>query len=124
MADSFTCWKCGNSLVDVILPMSRNEACITCTADQHVCKMCLYYDGRGGCNEDQAEDVSDKERANFCDYFTPTQTVFASTNKHSSEQAKAKLAELFGEPVSKSDSTEEALSPAELAEKKLRELLG
>jgi hypothetical protein len=129
MADPFTCWKCGNTLIDVILPMSRQEECASCTADQHVCKMCIFYDGHGGCNEARAEDVSDKERANFCDYFKPSTKVSGSVSKQNLDQAEAKLAALFGESVSDQDKTEEGntekeLSPAELAEKKLRDLLG
>jgi hypothetical protein len=124
MADSFTCWKCGNNLVDVILPMSRQEACLTCTADQHVCKMCIFYDGRGTCEEEQAEDVSDRERANFCDYFKPSSKLHSVTSQHNTDNAKAKFAALFGDSVPEQDSTEGALSPAELAEKKLRDLLG
>ena len=124
MADSFTCWKCGNTLIDVILPMSRQETCISCTADQHVCKMCIFYDGRGACDEEHAEDVSDKERANFCDYFKPSTTIAGSSTKQGAMQAKDKLAALFGDSVPKQYSYEDALSPAELAEKKLRDLLG
>lgn len=123
MVDSFSCWKCGNNLVDVILPMSRQEACISCTADQHVCKMCIFYDGRGSCEEQQAEDISDRERANFCDYFKPSNKIVGSTDKQNTNQANAKFAALFGDLLPEQDSNEEELSPAELAEKKLRELL-
>jgi hypothetical protein len=44
--------------------------------------------------------------------------------KKKSDQAKAQLAELFGDPVVEHTSVDENLSPAELAEKKLREMLG
>jgi hypothetical protein len=86
--------------------------------------MCVFYDGRGGCEEEQAEDVSDKERANFCDYFKPSSKSHEVTSQQNTGNAKAKFAALFGDSVPEQDSTEQALTPAELAEKKLRDLLG
>ena len=103
--------------------MSRREECDKCKADQHVCKMCLYY-AKGRCDEERAEHISDTERANFCDYFKPNKTAFKTHNKQKSDKAKAQLAELFGEPVIEQTNSDENLSPAELAEKKLREMLG
>lgn len=124
MSDNYLCWKCGESLVDLILPMSRREECAKCSADQHVCKMCDSYNNLGRCEEDRAEHISDTERANFCDYFKPTQNAFSSAGQDKSAQAKAKLAELFGDPIPENNSEDTSLSPAELAEKKLREMLG
>ncbi|WP_026375460.1 hypothetical protein [Aestuariibacter salexigens] len=126
MSNTFTCWQCGATLNDILLPLSRREICTSCHTDLHSCRMCQHFcdDGRGSCNEDRAEWVSDRERANFCDYFTPSQKVRPSGQDKSAE-AKAKLAELFGDqPDSNSDSEEnQQLSPAELAEKRLRDLL-
>lgn len=127
MTDSFSCWKCGETLQNVILPMSRREECHACSADQHVCKMCKHFDHRERCEEDRAETVSDTEKANFCDYFAPSGKVFTKTGNQKAEQAKAQLAALFGdEPEEKSDADdqEKQLTPAELAEKKLRDMLG
>ncbi|GAA6184777.1 MULTISPECIES: hypothetical protein [Alteromonadaceae] len=122
-----TCWKCGNRLTDVIFPMSRREECANCGADQHVCKMCKDYDGRGGCNEPRAEQVSDPEKANFCDYFSPSGKTFAQTQDHKAQHAKAQLAALFGEEPEVKDvaeSEDKQLTPAQIAEQKLRDLLG
>jgi hypothetical protein len=103
--------------------MSRREECDKCKADQHVCNMCLYY-VKGRCEEERAEHISDTEKANFCDYFKPSNTAFKAINKQKSDNAKAKLAELFGDLIVEKTSSDESLSPAELAEKKLREMLG
>ena len=103
--------------------MSRREECDKCKADQHVCNMCMYY-LKGRCEEERAEHISDTERANFCDYFKPSNTVFKVFDKQKSDKAKAQLAELFGDPIVEQASSEEDLSPAELAEKKLRKMLG
>ncbi|MEP4890516.1 MAG: hypothetical protein ABJV04_10845 [Aliiglaciecola sp.] len=126
-----TCWKCGHNLTDVIFPMSRREECANCSADQHVCKMCKDYDGRGGCNEPRAEQVSDPEKANFCDYFSASGETFKVNHEDKAQRAKAQLAALFGdEPEddantkSTTESAEQPLTPAQIAEQKLRDLLG
>lgn len=133
MAETFHCWQCGKSLSGLILPMSRREECASCGADQHVCRMCLHFEdkGRGDCSEPRAELVSDRERANFCDYFKPEPNAGGEGFVDKSAEAKAKLAALFGdddgnaEPSQIADGNEEKeLTPAELAEKKLREMLG
>lgn len=118
------------TLRGVILPMSRREECPDCAADQHVCKMCEFYDSksRGTCHEERAESVSDTERANFCDYFKPSNCAFNAAASKKSEDAKARFAALFGdEPDSRTSSVEDdekPLSPAQIAEQKLRDLLG
>ncbi|GAC16096.1 hypothetical protein [Aliiglaciecola lipolytica] len=127
MSKVLSCWKCGNKIENIIFPMSRREECDACNADLHVCVMCKEYDGRGGCNEPRAEHVSDTEKANFCDYFSVSGKEFAQSQDHKAKQAKAKLAALFGdEPESdvaaSNDNSE--LTPAQIAEQKLRDLLG
>lgn len=124
MTDTLTCWKCSATLKDVILPMSRREECSQCAADQHVCKMCRHFDGRRYCNEDRAEAVSDPEKANFCDYFAPSGKVFEQSQTDKSAAAKAQLAALFGEALAPQETTDTRLTPAQIAEKKLRDLLG
>jgi hypothetical protein len=65
------CWKCDDELHDVLIPLSRTEACSKCGADLHVCRMCKFYDTRvnNSCQEPIADYVSDKARANFCGYL-------------------------------------------------------
>jgi hypothetical protein len=124
MSQKLSCWHCGNLLENVIFPMSRREDCSVCNADQHVCKMCREFDGRNGCNEPSAEDVTDTEKANFCDYFSPSEQVFAIKTQNKGN-AEAQLAALFGDESEMQSSThEQSLTPAELAERKLRDMLG
>jgi len=123
MSSEFICWKCGNELINIILPMSRREECENCKADQHVCNMCLYF-VKERCDEERAEHISDTEKANFCDYFKPNSKVFRSIDKQKSDKAKADFAALFGDPIIEEPHSDENLSPAELAEKKLRAMLG
>ncbi len=132
VSDPLSCWQCGNILKNIILPMSRREECPLCSADQHVCKMCKEFDGRNNCSEARAEDVSDREKSNFCDYFSPSGEVSVKASgqqarKQKESDAKAQLAALFGEeaePDAQMLNQEESLTPAELAERKLREMLG
>jgi hypothetical protein len=132
MSENFLCWKCGESLTDVILPMSRREECCCCGADQHVCKMCVFFDSksRGSCNEERAESQSDTERANFCDYFKPSIVALNAISHTKSADAKLNFAALFGDTPDNSEvlmePTVEAkkLTPGEVAEQKLRDLLG
>lgn len=122
MSNEFTCWKCGNALIDVILPMSRREECDHCKADQHVCNMCLYF-VRGRCDEESAEHISDTEKANFCDYFKPGNKVFKTADNQKAAKAKAELAALFGDEVPEKTQDDGSLSATELADKKLRDML-
>ncbi len=73
MNNGIVCWQCGQTLVDLIFPVSRREECAACGADQHVCKMCRFYDANIAhqCSEERAEEITDKESANFCDFFEP-----------------------------------------------------
>ena len=120
---SLTCWKCSSPLTDLILPMSRREECATCHADQHVCMMCEHFIATKGCDEERAESVNETTRANFCDYFEPRLRGPSRPDTRKAEQAKVEFARLFGDAEPEPVEQETTLSPKELAEKKLRELL-
>ncbi|MBP3742079.1 MAG: hypothetical protein J6J00_03755 [Treponema sp.] len=63
------CWKCRKE-ISIEKPV-RGDECPFCHADLHVCKACEFYESgaHNDCRESSADMVSDKERANFCDYF-------------------------------------------------------
>ena len=50
----------------------RSEECPYCYSRIRVCKMCQFYDASyyNSCREDEAERVIDKEKVNYCDYFS------------------------------------------------------
>ncbi|WP_252732102.1 hypothetical protein [Paraglaciecola arctica] len=102
--------------------MSRREECDNCKADQHVCKMCVYFVSQR-CQEERAEHISVTEKANFCDYFKPSNKSTSNLDKQKSAQAKADLAALFGDELPEATQQDESLSPSELADKKLRDML-
>jgi hypothetical protein len=98
MSHNLACFRCGASLSALSLPLSRRDQCPECTADLHVCKMCIFFDASvpRKCREDGAEDVSEKERPNFCDWFKPSDRAFDPNRKSEEDAAKDALAALFG----------------------------
>jgi excinuclease UvrABC nuclease subunit len=98
MDHGLRCWKCGQSLADYSLPLRRLEECRACRAELHVCRMCEFYDtGKAKhCRETIAEEVKDKQAANFCDYFRPNPAAYRPEVLSAADQAKAQLDALFG----------------------------
>ena len=66
------CHACG-AQVPLLGIVGRRDECFKCHADLHVCKNCLHYDPNAynECREPSADVVREKDRSNFCDYFTP-----------------------------------------------------
>jgi hypothetical protein len=95
---NLVCWKCGASLADFSLPLRRLEECKKCGAELHVCKLCEWYSIAVAkhCREPVAEEVKDKERANFCDYFKPKPAAYTPPETREAAQSKAALDALFG----------------------------
>jgi len=98
VSHNIACYRCGASLAALSLPLSRRDQCPDCSADVHVCKMCGHFDPRvtRQCREDGAEDVTEKERPNFCDWFVPNENAFDPDRKSESDAATAALDALFG----------------------------
>ena len=99
MTDDLHCYRCGTSLAALSLPLSRRDECPSCSVHLHVCRMCSFFDAQvpKQCREDDAEEVTDKERQNFCEWFKPASGVFDAKRFGEEQQAKSQLAELFGE---------------------------
>jgi hypothetical protein len=97
MDHNLHCYRCGESLAALSLPLSRQDECPGCGNYLHVCKMCEYYDARvpRQCREDGAEDVKDKDRLNFCDWFRPSPGAFDPGRKREEDEARAALEDLF-----------------------------
>jgi len=97
--EGLVCWKCGESLAALSLPLRRQDACKACGAELHACRLCEFYDTSvaKSCREPVAEEVRDKTRANFCDYFKPRPHAFRAASAEA-EGAKSELESLFGGP--------------------------
>ena len=122
MKQTLTCWKCGASLADVLVPFARVAECPRCRADLHVCRMCEFIDPgvRRGCKEPVADDVSNRERANFCGYFTPAAGLGPGMEDGASQAARVELDGLFGLAPPSSASP----GDADEARRRLDELFG
>jgi hypothetical protein len=61
--------------------------------------MCLMYDPREptGCSEEDALEVFEKARANFCDYFKPAPDAYSPGLVEAQSRAESQLASLFGD---------------------------
>lgn len=114
MTEQLQCYRCGESLTALTLPLSRRDLCPSCGNELHVCRMCRSYDPAVAeqCREDDAEEVKDKERANFCDWFEPVGGRFDAAAKTSAQQAEQQLAALFGESDT-DDNEDDTLKAAE-----------
>lgn len=112
------CWKCGASLAEYTFPLRRLEECRACHAELHVCRMCEWYSTSVAkhCREPIAEEVKDKERANFCDYFKPRPGAYTAPSD-AGAKARAELEALFGGGKSAPEP-----SPAEKAKAELEAL--
>lgn len=97
MSQNINCYRCGESLAALSLPLSRQDQCPGCGNYLHVCKMCRHFDARvpRQCREDGAEDVKEKDRLNFCDWYVPSESAFDAQRKDAEEQARSALDALF-----------------------------
>lgn len=80
------------------MPLGRREECPACHADLHACRQCTFFDPAApqGCREPVADPVKDKDRANFCGYFTLNATAHVAADDREAQAARAKLNDLFG----------------------------
>ncbi len=88
------CAFCGAE-VEIIDKVGRLDECHSCKRDLHSCLQCKFYDRsfHNQCRENQAPYVSDKERANFCEFFSFGRD--AQSENKAADVAKNKLEELF-----------------------------
>lgn len=98
MQHGLICWKCGASLEALTLPFGRLDVCKACGAELHVCKFCVDYDTSKAkhCREPIAEEVRDKEHANFCDYYKPRANAWQPPDQKERDQSRSGLESLFG----------------------------
>ncbi len=75
--------KCYNCGTDLEAPLYRNSECSKCGKDGKVCLNCTFYSkgSHWDCRETISEAVTDKEKSNFCDFFS-----LAENKKNSMEK--------------------------------------
>ena len=74
--------------------VQRSDQCSKCSSDLRVCKNCVFYDPshQWECKEHIQENVKDKEKANFCDYFQLRQNSEAVKGGDLDKSSEAKKA--------------------------------
>ena len=126
MTDQLECYRCGVSLAALTLPLRRLEQCPKCEVELHVCRMCIHYAPARPkqCNEEDAEEVTNKTAANFCDFYGPAAGRLDPSLLSAHDRAGAQLDALFGTaepaaagPESKTESND-TLADAESLFKK------
>jgi len=78
-------------------PIGRSARCERCGADLRCCRNCRFFDASAynDCAEPQAERVLEKERANFCDWFSPSAAQDAATSGKTAGGGLSELEKLF-----------------------------
>ncbi|MFA6034870.1 MAG: hypothetical protein WC889_18365 [Myxococcota bacterium] len=88
------CHFCGNA-IDPLEKVSIRDTCVRCHRDLHTCRNCRFHDpsAHNQCREPQAEQVGDREKANFCTYFSPGSPLKGLSREATA--ARKKLEDLF-----------------------------
>lgn len=97
------CHSCAADL-STVGRIYRNTTCPNCGAEVKVCLNCEFYTpgAHWECRESIPEEVRDKDRANFCDYFrlsaTPKPNVLDAGGKRQAKKdsARSSFDQLFG----------------------------
>ena len=95
------CARCGREL-DRDLEIFRTTYCPGCRADLHTCTNCTFYQpgAHWDCRETISEEVTDKERGNFCEFFRFNETVRGRKSggpNRNGAKAKSDFNKLFGD---------------------------
>jgi len=96
------CWYCGSAVTDPD-PIGRSARCPDCGKDIRSCRSCRFFrpGSRGDCAETIDVPVADKERGNFCDWFSLNPTFRSATEgetsaRKSASSARSSFDALFG----------------------------
>jgi hypothetical protein len=78
------CANCGAALSVVGNQVGRRDTCFQCGSELHACKHCRHFDLTSAkqCKEPFAEVPSDKEDANFCEFFQLGEGGIAAQSAH------------------------------------------
>jgi hypothetical protein len=91
-----SCHACGKEL-SVGRTIGRKDVCPHCGVDVRCCLNCAFYDRAAAksCREPAVELISDKARANFCDYFSLAKRAAITGAVPAQENTRKALDDLF-----------------------------
>jgi len=69
--EGLLCWNCGKP-TGITARVMRSDACTNCLADLRCCRGCRHFDPtrRFHCREPIETNIVNKEKANFCDFYS------------------------------------------------------
>jgi hypothetical protein len=90
------CHRCEKEL-DATDRAERSATCPHCASYLHCCLNCSLYDpyAHNQCREPQSEYVADREKANFCDFFTFKESEPNGKKEQQAANARKACEELF-----------------------------
>ncbi len=93
------CYYCGEPAGNI--KVTRESLCSICQKELKVCLNCRFYDegAHWDCKENISEQVIEKDRANFCEFFMYVDRVdekYQQKLKKDLEEARNKFLKLFG----------------------------
>lgn len=93
---SWHCYRCGAE-IEPAERVGRRDACAQCGGDLHCCRNCRFHHpgADNECRESQAERQVEKERGNFCEYFSFRDGPAPARSGPGAAGARAKLNNLF-----------------------------
>lgn len=98
MSERVSCHACSADL-EFDDPIGRSLLCPRCSSDLRCCLNCRFHDisSYNDCAEPMAERVLEKDRANFCDYYTAngSGTVELASKDGGSKDGLSELEKLF-----------------------------
>jgi hypothetical protein len=89
------CVFCGAEVEIIDRKVGRMDECPSCKRDLHACIQCRFYDRsyHNQCRENQAGQVADKEKSNFCEFFEFGRD--SEGERRAVDDARHKLKDLF-----------------------------
>ena len=90
----YSCHNCGSE-VDLEIKIARLDTCPNCYADLHCCLNCQHHDpgAQNQCKEPFAGFVRERDKANFCHFFTYKDST--GTDRDAEIHARARLEDMF-----------------------------
>ncbi len=94
------CYYCGEPAGE--LKITRSSLCPACKKELKVCLNCKFYEegAHWDCLENIPEQIVDKERANFCEYFVYVDRInrkYQEKLQKDLEEARNKFFKLFND---------------------------